>query len=359
MVKCIVCNYEWESLPFNLLRHSNSCPVCNSKVVIKDINSIYKTNPNLSKLMLDINDSYIYTSNSTKRINWVCPNCKNIIFNKPIYQINNQGLSCPFCSDGVSYPEKFINNFLAQIGINFTTHIKFNWSDNKYYDVYIPDYNLIIEIMGKQHTEGCKGFYNLSGKDDRDVIKNDKYKMQLAIDNNINYCVIDAHTSTLEYMVRAIKNSNIGKYIFINYNNIDFNKIDRMSNKSNVVLASDLFNEGFNISNISNYLKVSKTTVRNYLKIATNLSLCDYNPKIRIRNLDIYNKVCVPVICITTNEMFNSQYEAANKYNINVYCIMQCCRNYNNHNKGKWKSAGKINGIKLKWKFANGEDDGK
>ena len=50
------------------------------------------------------------------------------------------------------------------------------------------------------------------------------------------------------------------------------------------------------------------------------------------------------VICITTGKIFNSVTEASNYYNVARNTISFCC-------KVKLKSAGKLNGTKLKWKY--------
>ena len=53
------------------------------------------------------------------------------------------------------------------------------------------------------------------------------------------------------------------------------------------------------------------------------------------------------VICITTNKIFETALEGAKYYNIKSSGdISSCCR-------GKLKSAGKLNGVKLVWKFLN------
>ena len=56
-------------------------------------------------------------------------------------------------------------------------------------------------------------------------------------------------------------------------------------------------------------------------------------------------KLSKKVICVTTGEIFNSQTEASNYYNVVQKNISCCCR-------GRLKSAGKLrNRIKLQWKF--------
>ena len=50
------------------------------------------------------------------------------------------------------------------------------------------------------------------------------------------------------------------------------------------------------------------------------------------------------VICVTTGEIFYSQKEASNYYNVATGSISNCCE-------GTLKSAGKLNGTKLQWKY--------
>ena len=56
------------------------------------------------------------------------------------------------------------------------------------------------------------------------------------------------------------------------------------------------------------------------------------------------------VICITTGKIFNSVTEASNYYNVARNTISFCC-------KKKLKSAGKLNGIKLQWKYSEDDDN--
>ena len=55
-------------------------------------------------------------------------------------------------------------------------------------------------------------------------------------------------------------------------------------------------------------------------------------------------KMSKKVICVTTGEIFNSQTCASNYYNVAQCSISYCCRE-------KLKSAGKLNGMRLKWKY--------
>ena len=60
-------------------------------------------------------------------------------------------------------------------------------------------------------------------------------------------------------------------------------------------------------------------------------------------------KLSKKVICINTGKKFDSLKDASNWYNVAKSSICDCC-------KGKRKSAGKLNGVRLQWKYLE-EDD--
>ena len=61
-------------------------------------------------------------------------------------------------------------------------------------------------------------------------------------------------------------------------------------------------------------------------------------------------KLSKKVICITTGKIFNSLREAGNYYNVARSSICDCC-------KGKREHAGKLNGVRLQWKYAEDDDN--
>ena len=59
------------------------------------------------------------------------------------------------------------------------------------------------------------------------------------------------------------------------------------------------------------------------------------------------------VVCITTGEKFDSINQAATHYNhykVSKSTIIRCC-------KGKQKTAGELNGVRLQWKYSEEDDD--
>jgi very-short-patch-repair endonuclease len=58
--------------------------------------------------------------------------------------------------------------------------------DTKYYDFYLPDYNLVIEVMGDYFHANPSRYKTLNEMQQKNI-KNDVYKKKLAIDNGYEY----------------------------------------------------------------------------------------------------------------------------------------------------------------------------
>lgn len=64
--------------------------------------------------------------------------------------------SCPVCGIRSSWTERFIFSIFIQAKIEFEVQKEFQWLQNRWYDVYLPKYNAIVEINGIQHYEPIK-----------------------------------------------------------------------------------------------------------------------------------------------------------------------------------------------------------
>lgn len=100
--------------------YGSKCPICDGKQVLIGFNDMWTTNPELAELLVDYKDGYKYTHYSGKKVNWKCPDCGEIIYNRAINNINQKGISCPHCSDGKSFPEKVVYNLLKHLNLKFT-----------------------------------------------------------------------------------------------------------------------------------------------------------------------------------------------------------------------------------------------
>lgn len=331
------------------LSMGTGCPVCSNRKVRVGINDMWTTNPEQAKLLADPDDGYKYTQCSHKKVDWKCPECGNIIKNKCISEIFRRGLLCPVCSDSISYPEKFMYNFLQQLNIKFKYQYVPKWCkyifENKLkqgrYDFYIPEKRLIIETDGGWHNNDN----TLSGITTQESKEIDKTKDQLAKEHNIQMIRINCIKSDFGYIKNNILNSELSK--LYDLANIDWNQIDTNIQKSLVKDVCDYRknNPSKTTKQISDVYHLSRLTITKYLKIGNTHSWCKYDAKEECIASNKRNgkKRGKKVICINTKTVYQSSCQAAKEMSICRKSINNCCN-------GKCKSAGKLlDGTKLNW----------
>lgn len=333
---CQICKSEYDASPKQKVIRNFNCPYCSSHRV-NHTNCIWTTNPRLAELLDDHNDGYLYTQNSNKKVNWKCPNCGNKIKNKQICQINIQGLSCPKCSDGIKYPEKFMFSLLEQLNIDFEYQSSFQWSKNKTYDFYIPYLNCIIETHGKQHYEGS--FEYRGGRSLKEEQENDCLKKTLTTNNIDNYIVINCSVSEIEYIKSNIQKSILST--LVDLSDVDWLKCHKNTLHSLIKVACDLWNAGYRSTNdIGKRMKLSKSTIQSYLMKGEKIGWCDYDPlkgnKKEIVQLTLKGEY------VTS---WNSSMEASKKLDIPFSHICSVC-------KGQRKSSGNY-----RWMYKDDYDD--
>ena len=278
----------------NNLLSGNGCASCcpNSQIIVKGINDIATTHPNLIKYFVNIEDTYTHTYRSGDKVLLKCPNCE-YIKTIPVSYLTNQGIRCPRCSDGISYPEKVMINLLYQLNIDFIKeYSKTNnaWCSKYRYDFYFKLNNekYIVETNGMQHYK--ESFERI--KSNRKIItleeiqENDKKKKELAIKNGINpenYIVINCQYSDLNFIKNNILNSRLNE--IFDLKNIDWLKIEQKSEKSLIKEVcnywykhNDLNNENITTTDLIKIFSIQRSQIIKYLKIGLKLGWCNYNP---------------------------------------------------------------------------------
>lgn len=315
----------------------------------KQCNSIAEKHPELIKYFVCKKDAYNYSIGTENRIKIKCPNCGLVKKVMP-YSIIKYGFRCDRCSDRLSYPEKFIFSLLEQLinskFIYQLTKVTFKWCGNYRYDFYIDEIKCIIETHGLQHYKQTTGNWELLEK----IQENDRKKEQLTKENNIkNYIILDCRESNLEWIKKSVMNSELPKLLKFKEKDIDWLKCHEYTCSSLVKKVCNLWNSGIrNTNEISSKINFGRNAVTKYLKQGAKLGWCNYDPQKELEN-NMNNfklKISKKVICLTTGEIYNSQIEVANKYNINSSGVSACC-------KGRIKSSGKhpITGEKLIWMY--------
>ncbi len=210
--KCTVCNYKWKVTPSNILSNYG-CPCCNGGHCIQGYNDIATTNFEMFQLLKNKNDAYNHTEQSNIPLEFICPYCNNEIKISPA-TIYRRGLSCRICGDGISTPNKFIEQILLQSNINYYPEYIFTWSKGKRYDFYIPEYNTIIEVMGIQHYQESR--FGNGSRTLKEEQENDLLKENLALNNGIKYYFkLDCKSSDFKYMKKSFIKSNLPNLLHI------------------------------------------------------------------------------------------------------------------------------------------------
>lgn len=322
----------------------SGCPYCSNSKVLIGFNDINTTSNELSKLLFNYEDGFKYTKGSKVKLDWRCDKCKNIIRSKQINQINNYGLKCPKCSDGISFNEKFISNLLSHLKVKYHKEISFEWSKNKRYDFYIDDKNIIIECNGLQHYTDRDMFHVNNSRKLKDEIENDKIKKKLAIDNGINdYIVIEMDKNNMDLLIENIKSSKLSK--IYNLEDVNWKDIETKSLTSILIEICDYYNKNnkVNIFEIANNFNINKLTAYRYLKKGSELGICSYNKKRSLNNSNhlkgqsVIRKVTVKNV--NTGEIINfeSLTECANHFKIQTSNITRLCKQENASIKGVTK----------------------
>ncbi|MCI6458652.1 MAG: hypothetical protein PUJ51_13440 [Clostridiales bacterium] len=338
------------------IKRNSGCRYCGNNDTHK-LDSIGHKFPNLANMIIGDVDIFSLGIQSNKKYYLKCTDCGHISKHKvQICNLINQGYHCKVCGDGCSIPEKFMYNILLELGIDFYNRKSFKWSNKKEYDFYIPSLNILIETHGAQHYSDRNSFKSTTLKEQQ---KNDNYKYILATKNipKENYYVIDCRVSEFDFLKNNIINTlnNI-----LDFSNIDWNLAWKNSQKSFAKKSWDLWNSGSkNSMIIANKLKLSRTTVIQYLKRGTRLKLCDYNPKEEMRKSALSNACNNKKIkCIFSNgdiKYFNSISDLKKSLNISRHVYSKIMNNGGiidisifNHKRCK-ENLEKINGTKIEF----------
>lgn len=308
--KCNVCGFDSSSIDlwvFETHMKTGGCACCGHVKIITGINDIGTTAPETLHYYIDKYFPLTHSMFSMVKTDIKCPNCGFVKKLSPAV-LNTQGMSCPRCSDGVSYPEKFVMNIFDQANIQYLYQVgksTFDWIEGKsQYDFYLKNNNWIVETHGMQHYSYLADRkYNSHNYTQEEA---DQMKEDLALDNNIDkYVVIDCMQSNRKYIEKNLRNSILS-------NIIDFDEIDWM--KADIFASGSLFlkiceeykratdnNEIINASILSDKYKVSVTTIYNYLKKGNKLGLCVYDGKHKINQASCQT-TCIPIIIIYQGE---------------------------------------------------------
>lgn len=324
-IKCLKCNYEFSQTPNHYDMGQTKCPVCNKNgnthITIIGVNDMWTTNKEVAKLLECRDDGYKYRINTDKKLNFICPTCHKVKKSYP-RKIFENGFSCPYCGDGISYPNKFMANILDLLNIKFKTEHKIKKYPYRYDFYFQLNGNKYLIEMDGSYGHGCVNTPNLSIQEQIDI---DKKKDKIAKDNGYVLFRIDCKYNDspqrFSYVSKNIINSELNKLLHIE--DKTFIKANELSQQSNVYKFARLWNNDIkSYDELSTQLHVCNSTIKKYAKQCIELGLinCDYNTFLSIIRLASNSKLAHTkgnrILCEQTKQVFYSISDAERKMNL-------------------------------------------
>lgn len=303
-LKCLECCYEFERLEYTIKNNKCKCPCCANQVLVKGVNDLATKHPSIAKLLKNKEDAFNHCSGRS-RVWFTCPNCNYDKYDV-ILTVIQRGLCCPVCRNTDSFAERFVSSLLKQCKLDFMREKKFEWSQDKRYDFYLPSYNMIIETHGEQHfVQSNRGRRSLEEEQE-----NDRIKYENAIDNGIeHYVVIDSRIR--ESLKDNLVNSKLSD--IINWEDVDFQSILEEVESSDLQKVVELYkktNGELPKKKMAEELELSGETVSTLLHRANQFGLIDYKGIMPFREK---SSIKVKVVIVETGEekIFSSKGECS------------------------------------------------
>ena len=278
LYQCTKCGWIDERLEYHM--DKLQCPVCSGKKTKWNYNSIAWKHPEMISWFVNIEDAYSNSIGSHSKVEFICPKCGQNVGEKVINNVMNNGISCPYCGDGISVGERIFQTACDLAHIKYKRQATFDWSEKYIYDFYLSDLNYIVEIDGQQHYSSGSSFESVSNLTYEEQKKIDEYKEELAYKNGIKEVLhICAYSSDFDKIRYAIQ-GNIWLYLNTDIYNIDWNECERISAHSMVHVCAEEWNKGHDATYIVNKYSYCGSSVNNWLTQAQKIGLIkDYSKK--------------------------------------------------------------------------------
>lgn len=350
MHRCTKCGSKRMYYP-NTVLLSKKCKVCEGKEVEYGVNSLWDTNPEIASMLADPEIGKKYSVHSGFKTTFICPDCGNRIEDRAISYINRYGLACPKCSDGISYPMKFVMSVFDQLGVHYITEHRFDdWSfifrDKPYrpiYDIVFGDY--VVEVDGNIHYYESTIITDTT-LEERQYI--DKKKTELVVEHGLNMIRIDCRQSEAEYIKNSILSSELNN--LFDLSKIDWNQCHKAAISSRIKEVCDCWNsmEDPTPRKVSDKLDYNVKAVRRWLKKGSDAGMCNYNlyAEGRRNGTIKQEKRTKKVICLNMRKIYSSVAEVARIHKVCSVAVASVCRGH-----GKTLGYDERIGQRLTWMY--------
>lgn len=190
------CGHEPNWITPSHYKNGRRCPSCMDKSQIyskKVFEDCLKERGHIALTEYETNDRKVLIDFKCKHEpHWITPSSYK------------SGQGCPKCR--TSKAVLSILDYLSKINVEYQTELRLK--NNRYYDIYIEEFNLIIEVHGEQHYKDIKFFKRTLEEEQENDIQKERY----AIEQGFNYMVISYKENIPELALERFK-KEFNKYI--------------------------------------------------------------------------------------------------------------------------------------------------
>lgn len=247
-----------------------TCKKCNHPVIIE-------TDPAFASWFVDQTIPRTHPHGSHDQADFYCPQCGKIVRGKSINNVyKRQQVPCPYCSNGVSYPERYVTAFFEQLQIPFMHQYTVRFTRNQRrthykYDFYDPVHKLVIETHGQQHYEPG-AFERFGGQTLEQIQQTDAEKARYAVQIlGMQYIALDCRRSDPNWIRREI----IQKLCLYPLETVDWNAVRQSANQSVILQMIQLSKQGYTQKQIGEIVHMNPSTVCSKLRKAQKDGLYD------------------------------------------------------------------------------------
>lgn len=278
----------------------------------KGLNDLATTHSHIASLLQDPKDGEKYSFGTMEELVFICPHCKAKITKRPNQLLSKNGkVRCGRCSDGFKFPEKFVSCAFMQLGIDYVFQFSkrnASWCSHYRYDFYIREIDTIVEVNGSQHYKD-KFF-----KTAKETQENDEKKEKLARGFVTDYIIINASTSTTEFLKNSLFESKLSD--IYDFSKIDWGLCTSFGLNSMVTEVWKDWDNNLEVNDISNKYHICTETVRRYLRDAEAEHLLKRSyQQVSLENKANSKRKGKKVYCVELNKEFPSIKNAEMEFN--------------------------------------------
>ena len=149
---CSICGYRFKACINNRSNRNGSCACCSKKVLVKGINDLATTHPELAKEWHPIKNGDLKPCDVSyglaRKVWWLCPQGHDY---QATLNHRSAGTNCPICNAGrqTSFAEQAVYFYVKRIYPDALSRYKDIFQNGMELDIFIPSIKLAIEYDGE------------------------------------------------------------------------------------------------------------------------------------------------------------------------------------------------------------------